>query len=306
MASKGKTTPAKPVIPTMQSTPVGVIIEEREMHDDDVLLQKGFQKKDLESAKEHNPLPPKNKLTLAEGIHYVQRRLRSLGLQLSNTYIDSANGNCMFEASMDQLSTVLNMEVPHSPHTMRLQIVLSIVGQEHLYPFNFDEPLEKWIHRMSENGCHADALMLQLISNKYNVNIRVIHVFNCDGESTITPQTKNGYETSDKDIILLYYSEERFFNGHYISVKKTKTKELDLSNIPGEHELSTNELSSLHFNSYSEPDIETQQPKLQPEQQQPEPQHGEPPSKKLKEFGTKHYSILGRTKRTRRMFKPKK
>lgn len=296
----------------MESTPVGVILEEREIQDDNDLLQKGFQKQDLISTKEQNPLPPNRKLTLEEGHHFVQRRLRNLGLHPSTTYIDNKNGNCMFEASMDQLSTVLNIDVPRTPHFMRLQIVTSIVGQEHLYAFNFDEPLDKWIDRMSQNGCYADALMLQLISNKYNVNIRVIQVFQCDGESTITPQRETGYESAKNEIILLYYSELRFLSGHYISVKKTQSKELDLSNILGDHEistnevstheLSTNELSSLHFNSYASPVIEPiDTPDTHPQSEVPQsevPQSEEPPAKKVRMVPRKITSS-GKSKRTR-------
>ena len=133
--------------------------------------------------------------------------------------------------------------------------------------------------------------MLQLISNKYNVNIRVIQVFHIDGESTITPQTEIGYESGEKEIILLYYSELRFLSGHYISVKKTQTKELDLSNILGEHEVSanevsTNELSSLHFNSYAEPTMEhidtpkSEKPKKTKRRPAKKKQSEEPPTKK--------------------------
>ena len=53
--------------------------------------------------------------------------------------------------------------------------------------------------------------------------------------------------------------------------------ELDLSNIVGEHEISTNELSSLHFNSYEQPEI--------PE---PESDHEEPLAKKLKQQETQN------------------
>ena len=55
----------------MELTPVGVILEEREIQDDNDLLQKGFKKQDLISTKEQNPLPPNRKLTLEEGHHFL-------------------------------------------------------------------------------------------------------------------------------------------------------------------------------------------------------------------------------------------
>ena len=176
---------------------------------------------------------------------------------------------------------------------MRLQVVMSIVGQEHLYAFNFDEPLDKWIQRMSENGCYADALMLQLISNKYHVNIRVIHVFHCDGEQTITPNRETGYENSEQEIILIHYSEQRFHSGHYISVKKSQPKELDLSKIGVEHEVSANDLSSLNFNSYAEPNMESEDV---------EPEKEEPPPKKMR-YIPKTHTTAGRPCRTRKWWK---
>ena len=101
-------------------------------------------------------------------------------------------------------------------------------------------------------------------------------------------------------------------SGHYISVKKTQSKELDLSNILGDHEistnevstheLSTNELSSLHFNSYASPVIEPiDTPDTHPQSEVPQsevPQSEEPPAKKVRMVPRKITSS-GKSKRTR-------
>ena len=39
----------------MESTPVGVILAECENNEDEILTQKGFQQKDLDSAKDQHP-----------------------------------------------------------------------------------------------------------------------------------------------------------------------------------------------------------------------------------------------------------
>jgi hypothetical protein len=140
-------------------------------------------------------------------INDLSIKLKKIGLE---EYDVDGDGNCLFRAISHQL-----YGSDRSHLQLRSQAVDYIQkNQDDFTPF-LEEPLSKYVARMSKSGVYGGNLELVALSKVMNLNI-VIY------QSQSDPLVIQSPQSSDKTIYIIYYSYE-----HYSSTIKSSNSEFN-------------------------------------------------------------------------------
>ena len=172
-----------------------------------------------------------SKITLDQGRHVMERRLKAMGLTVSEKETP-ADGSCMFHGLLDQIDSHPSLP-PYADNHWELRYKIVCEGYE-----KFIDKLEwpndpkvgsklAWKGKMMNPNTWGDEVVLQLASSLLEVDIHVITAFN--GVTIIKPVDV----TSQKQPIYLFlFSENDFESAHYQSVCPSSSLP---SSLPSSH-----------------------------------------------------------------------
>ncbi len=181
------------------------------------------------------------KLTLGQGFDLAKQRLCESGFKLSPTQeVTPGDGNCAIHCLLDQMShddKLKGLARAKSPSQIRSMVVhqLGLLEATGKIAWPGHMSMEDWSKYMIQDGTYCDQVFFLLSAEVFNREIVLVPIFAEDGHdnSGLIKFTPSSFLSSQmySPFYLLYYSDTKFVNPHFQSIRPINLNEL-VTSIP--------------------------------------------------------------------------